>query len=71
VGTYVAKQAPDFDSRNWGYGKLVDLVAAIKLFEVKRTAGQNVRVREVPEGGPTKSGGSKAGGTKKAAPKKR
>src|SRR4051812_21134471 len=29
VGTYAAKQAPDFDSRNWGYAKLVDLVTAI------------------------------------------
>ncbi len=49
VGSYVAKQAPDFDSRNWGYGKLVDLVGAIELFEVKRTSGQSVRVREKPK----------------------
>jgi uncharacterized LabA/DUF88 family protein len=46
VGTYIAKQASDFDSRNWGYAKLVDLVTAIDLFEVKRSAGQGVRVRE-------------------------
>ena len=50
VGSYVAKQAPDFDSRNWGYAKLVDLVTAIELFEVKRSAGQGVRVREKPKG---------------------
>ena len=50
VGSYVAKQAPDFDSRNWGYAKLVDLVAAIELFEVARSAGQGVRVREKPKG---------------------
>ncbi len=50
VGSYVAKQAPDFDSRNWGYAKLVDLVTAIELFEVKRGAGQGVRVRERPKG---------------------
>jgi uncharacterized LabA/DUF88 family protein len=50
VGSYVAKQAPDFDSRNWGYAKLVDLVAASGLFEVKRTPGQGVRVRENPKG---------------------
>jgi hypothetical protein len=49
VGSYVAKQAPDFDSRNWGYAKLVDLVTAIELFEVKRLAGQGVRVREKPK----------------------
>jgi uncharacterized LabA/DUF88 family protein len=50
VGMYVAKQAPDFDSRNWGYGKLIDLVEAIQLFEVKRESGQRVRVRELPKG---------------------
>ena len=26
LALHVAKQAPDFDSRNWGYAKLVDLV---------------------------------------------
>ncbi len=49
VGTHVAKQAPEFDSRNWGYPKLVDLVTAIELFEVKRSA-EGVRVREKPKG---------------------
>ncbi|MDP3969257.1 MAG: NYN domain-containing protein [Nocardioides sp.] len=50
VGSYAAKQEPDFDSRNWGYAKLIDLVTAIGLFEVKRGAGQGVRVREKPKG---------------------
>jgi uncharacterized LabA/DUF88 family protein len=50
VGSYVAKQAPDFDPRNWGYAKLVDLVNAIELFEVERSAGQGVQVREKPKG---------------------
>ena len=50
VGSYVAKQEPAFDSRNWGYAKLIDLVTAIGLFEVKRAAGQGVRVREKPKG---------------------
>ncbi len=54
VGSHVAKQAPDFDSRNWGYAKLVDLVAAIELFEVERAAGQGVRVREKPKGEPAR-----------------
>ena len=48
VGSVIAKQASDFDSRNWGYAKLVDLVEAIELFEVKRVSGQGVRVREKP-----------------------
>lgn len=54
VGSYIAKQAPDFDSRNWGYAKLVDLVGAIELFEVRRPAGQGVQVREKPKGQPAK-----------------
>lgn len=36
VGTIVTKKAPDFDSRNYGYGKLSDLLEATKKFEVKR-----------------------------------
>jgi uncharacterized LabA/DUF88 family protein len=59
VGSHVAKQAPDFDSRNWGYAKLVDLVTAIALFEVKRLAGQGVQVREKPKGQPAKKTAAK------------
>jgi uncharacterized LabA/DUF88 family protein len=44
VGAYIAKQEPDFDSRNWKYPKLVDLVTAIGLFEIERLPGA-VRVR--------------------------
>ncbi|WP_223164259.1 NYN domain-containing protein [Nocardioides mesophilus] len=61
VGSYVAKQAPDFDSRNWGYAKLVDLVTAIELFEVERAAGQGVRVREKPKGEPARKRTTKKG----------
>lgn len=34
VGSNVAKQAPEFDPRNYGYGKLGELAAATKLFEI-------------------------------------
>jgi uncharacterized LabA/DUF88 family protein len=47
VGNHIAKQAPDFDPRNWRYPKLVDLVTAIDLFEVERTR-ESVRLREKP-----------------------
>ena len=70
VGSYVAKQQPAFDSRNWGYAKLIDLVTAIGLFEVKRTAGQGVRVREKPKGQVAKKAATKKAATKKAATKK-
>ena len=55
IGSYVAKQQPAFDSRNWGYAKLIDLVTAIGVFEVKRTAGKSVRVREKPKRPATKT----------------
>jgi uncharacterized LabA/DUF88 family protein len=35
VGSNIAKQAPDFDPRNYGYTKLGELVAATRLFEIE------------------------------------
>jgi uncharacterized LabA/DUF88 family protein len=34
VGSNIAKQAPEFDPRNYGFNKLGELAAAIKLFDV-------------------------------------
>jgi hypothetical protein len=46
VGSYIAKQEPDFDSRNWRYPKLIDLVAAIGLYEIdRRPTGIRVRLK--------------------------
>ncbi|VVD88971.1 Maebl [Pandoraea aquatica] len=39
MGSHIAKQAPDFDARNYGFGKLSDLVATIGLFDVEQRAG--------------------------------
>jgi len=36
VGHILTKQSPDFDSRNYGYAKLSDLMAATKLFALDR-----------------------------------
>ncbi|WP_315987329.1 NYN domain-containing protein [Actinomadura sp. HBU206391] len=36
VGHIITKQHPDFDSRNYGYAKLSDLMAATTQFEVDR-----------------------------------
>lgn len=47
VGSTVIKQSPDFDPRNWGYTKLVDLVTAIGLFEVRRRGANGVGPVEV------------------------
>jgi hypothetical protein len=47
VGTHLAKQAPDFDARNYGFLRLTNLVEASGIAEVERI-GENptiVRVR--------------------------
>jgi uncharacterized LabA/DUF88 family protein len=44
VGSMLTKKMPDFDSRNYGYSKLSDLLDASKRFEVKR-ADKVVTVR--------------------------
>lgn len=50
VGTNIAKQSPEFDSRNYGYGKLSALVAATKLFETEeREHGNNQKVAYIRE----------------------
>ena len=61
IGKYIANQESSFDSRNYGYGKLSELVKATQLFEVdirpvgngtsvyvksKNTAGGNNRSRK-------------------------
>lgn len=35
VGSNIAKQSPGFDPRNYGYGKLGELVSATNLFEIE------------------------------------
>ena len=38
VGSNIAKQAPEFDPRNYGYKKLGELVSATKLFQIEERA---------------------------------
>ena len=38
VGTNIAKQSPEFDPRNYGYGKLGELVRATGLYDVEQRA---------------------------------
>ena len=35
VGHHIAQQSPEFDPRNYGYGKLSELVLAIGLFDIE------------------------------------
>ena len=46
VGNILTKKEPDFDSRNYGYSKLSDLLEASKYFELRR-ADKLVLVRRV------------------------
>ncbi|HUV59093.1 MAG TPA: NYN domain-containing protein [Desulfatiglandales bacterium] len=38
MGSTIAKQAPEFDPRNYGYKKLGELLAATKLFQIEERA---------------------------------
>ncbi|MFJ5486790.1 OST-HTH/LOTUS domain-containing protein [Hansschlegelia beijingensis] len=38
MGSHIAKRSPEFDSRNYGFARLSDLVEATGLFEVDRAA---------------------------------
>lgn len=35
VGSNIAKQSPEFDPRNYGYGKLGELVSATEIFDIE------------------------------------
>jgi uncharacterized LabA/DUF88 family protein len=53
VGAHLAKQAPDFDARNYGFPRLTDLVEASGIADVER-GGENstvVQVRLKPKRG--------------------
>jgi hypothetical protein len=38
VGSYIAKQTPEFDPRNYGDKKLGELVSATNLFQIQESA---------------------------------
>jgi len=41
VGSNIAKQAPEFDPRNYGYKKLGELVVATKLFQIEERSASD------------------------------
>ena len=46
VGSQLAKLAPDFDSRSYGFTKLRDLVQKTSLFEIETLENGGIRIRE-------------------------
>jgi uncharacterized LabA/DUF88 family protein len=52
IGNIINKQSPDFDSRNYGYGKLSGLVNGIGLFETdERQIGNGKHLYVRPRSG--------------------
>lgn len=47
IGQYIVAANPDFDTRTYGKKKLSDLVADIKIFEMKKGAGNQNFVRRL------------------------
>ena len=47
VGHIITQQRPDFDSRNYGYAKLSDLMAATTLFELDRRSSGDGRPGDI------------------------
>jgi len=47
VGSYIAQQLPEFDSRNYGFARLTDLMEASQIVEIGRSGDpqKTVRVR--------------------------
>ncbi|WP_417471649.1 NYN domain-containing protein [Luteimonas mephitis] len=60
VGSHISNQG-SFDSRNYGYRKLSDLIEATGLFEVQKN-GQSLSVRAKKTAPPRKRAGKKAAG---------
>lgn len=44
VGSHLAKQSPDFDARNYGFGRLSDLAEASGILDVERIGDQTTVV---------------------------
>lgn len=47
VGSYIAKQSPEFDPRNYGYRKLGELVSATKLFDMEERSVGDGHSKEI------------------------
>jgi uncharacterized LabA/DUF88 family protein len=75
VGNILTNQRPDFDSRNYGYGKLSDLINATTLFEIERRspgdgkqelmyAREKRRASAIRKAAATRSTATKSSGTR-------
>ena len=51
VGQLMRKQQPDFDSRNWGYTKLSDLIRATELFLIETRPAGGLQIQNKKKNG--------------------
>lgn len=47
VGNYILRNKPDFDPRNYGFGKLTPLIKSLKQFEIQEKKTSNVNIKHV------------------------
>ena len=47
LGQFLVASNPDFDTRTYGHKKLSDLVGALKVFETRRSDGNQLMVRRI------------------------
>ncbi len=47
IGQYISAAYPDFDTRTYGHKKLSDLLGNLKLFELRKGAGNQFEVRRI------------------------
>jgi hypothetical protein len=66
VGTHISKNNPSFDSRNYGFQKLVELARAQDYVDVEQNPGSPVRVRLTSSRPAKKSTARRSSATKKA-----
>lgn len=45
VAGHIAKQSPEFDSRNYGYSKFLSLIQATELFELEERKGKSGQIQ--------------------------
>ena len=47
IGQYITAAYPDFDTRTYGHKKLSDLLGSLKLFELRKGAGNQFEARRI------------------------
>ena len=45
VGSHIAKQLPEFDSRNYGFARLSELVEASGIADIERPGDKRLTIR--------------------------